>query len=157
MQRGCKGFKCEAKMCVTDEEQLKHTRYSWICKKKKIKSSQNYKWQVNWVKISVWNANPTPHTSPPKLLCRSCRFLFTSFRIKQISIQPNEACRDLFHTKPYLTWKCEQNLFFWLLPPYVENIQFLGTFALFYSYLLNLACSLIKIRQNSVAKIRQVL
>ena len=44
-----------------------------------------------------------------------------------MDIQPNEVCRDLFHTKAYLTWEYEQNLFFWLFSGYVSP---LGTFAL---------------------------
>ena len=29
-----------------------------------------------------------------------------------LNIKPNEVCRDLFHTKAYLTWEYEHNLFF---------------------------------------------
>ena len=31
-----------------------------------------------------------------------------------MNIQPNEVCCDLFHTKAYLTWVYEQNLFFFM-------------------------------------------
>ena len=68
------------KICVTDLKQLKQIRDSWICEKLWLKAAKSV--TGKWILLKfVREARTKPPTSPPKLLCRFCWFLFTSFWI----------------------------------------------------------------------------